>query len=1236
MSNGLTLTVALWVTLALVLLAAVPTTWVLTREWLRRRASTLALARVEEARLLADGALDTAVPELARLLTARFDAQTVERAVTGLLGDADATRKARAVALFAELKLDEVFIARLREGVKWTERTRAAEVLGAAGLSSAVPALVQVLRDRYEDETSVKISAAAALAKLRDGSAIPLLVTELKDADERATRNVGEALVAFGAAAVPALMELLEEGTAGGATGATGARVWAAQILGRIADGRATDLLVARLHDRDDRLRMVAAEALGSIGDARAIGAIVRATLRDPAPQVRAHAAGALARLEGERAIDVLVAALADPDYATRLRALEAFETIRVVDTTPLESSLRDANPEVRRRAALALERVGYLEARVSDLTGADRAGRARAYEALLELGRVGLADSVVAYVNHPSFEVRATAARAAGELGSTRSIPLLTAALDDEMWPVRAAAAESLGRLEAEDAVAKLVARLADGEEAVREAAAEALTAFAPAQIEPHAAALVEAYDHGSVTVRTHAVVVLDRLTAEGAAVAEVLLVRATLDPSDTVRLRAVTALGARGGEARVQPLLARLTDGSLEVRMAAVAAFGAEATHEAFEGLLRALAGSSPEMRDRIADALSQSERSEHSRGVRGPLFARLDEIERTATVDVKLGIAWTLGRTGHVNEEASVRTLTRFLAGKDAKLRASAAGALAKIPGARSVTALLTAENDPDDHVRAAVMNALGQNPMDPRVAAALERRLRDPDAFVRNRALVMLARVGGPAVYPRIVALAPQAMPEAGWVALALVGTEEALAQVLAAVADAGTLGRIVRFVAREHPEVRAAFFAALRLEDPDPQATAGEIDRAMQATYEQLLRTSLDVEARRLAVKAVGRTSRATSVEPLADALTGDPDESVRVEAAAALASRAGDARARKALARAIADPSAEVAMRAAHALASRPEPEVTAALLARLGAGAPEVQAVVEQMIADRYRDDPFPLLDHFMGNDVPALLVPGIRVMARMARVETLPLLQSLARGSVAVVRAAAVRALAALPLPEAARSVDGLLLDPQEDVRIAVLEALMMRGDALVRTASLRRDPALAVRVAAVRAIEEQAVRAGAVLPGTYDALAAMLEDTAPPVRAAALVSLLGLPGDEGLQRFARAFALTALDVRLALREEPRVAAISARLAAGLRTRTEVGLRAATVLALGAMGAPGWAPLVAPALRDPAPAVRIAALQALAQVDDEELRARCAELLRDPDLTVREAARRTRLQTA
>src|SRR6185437_1026959 len=108
-----------------------------------------------------------------------------------------------------------------------------------------------------------------------------------------------------GPMAVPALIEVLADPSR------DTARVWAARILGRIRDPRAVEDLISRLHDRDDRLRMAAAEALGIIADPRGLQPVVRATLRDPAPQVRAHAAGAVVGIEGERAVDVLVAALA-------------------------------------------------------------------------------------------------------------------------------------------------------------------------------------------------------------------------------------------------------------------------------------------------------------------------------------------------------------------------------------------------------------------------------------------------------------------------------------------------------------------------------------------------------------------------------------------------------------------------------------------------------------------------------------------------------------------------------------------------------------------------------------------------------------------------------------------------------------------------------------------------------------------------------------------------------------
>ncbi len=1216
-------TLAEWITAGLVGLAVLPAGWVLGREALRRKDTKRAREEVAAARGLLQAGVDVSSEppeELVQSLIKRFDTVTIERAVLALLRDEDAAIRAWAGRIFARLELTPRYATRLRQARKWSERAHAAEVLGLAGASDAIPALAESLRDPTEDESTVKVAAAAALAKLRDPTAIPLLVRELGDPDGRSSRNVAEALVAFGTLAVEPLLGVLR----GGKTGEESkdrdpvARVWAARILGRIGDARATDDLVTRLADRDDLLRMAAAEALGAVGDGRALQPLVRATLRDPAPQVRAHAAGAVGKIEGERAVDVLVAALADPDYATRLRALEAFETMRIEDTTPLETALRDANAEVRRRAALALERVGWLDRVVRDLESLDKEVQARAYASFLELGRVGLVDSVVSYVHHTSFAVRALAARAAGELGQARIVPLLVGAADDPSWPVRAAICEALGRLVHEKSVEVLVKRLTDSEESVREAAAEALTNLAPKEIEPHVVGLAAAYDTGTVPIRTHAVVLAARLTGE---VADALLVRASEDPSDGVRLRAVTALGARQSSAFVEPLVARLTDASLDVRMAAVTALGSAATPEAFDGLLRALPGAKIEARERISEALS--------RGARSLLMERLGELEKNPSLDVRLGVAWTLGKTA---DPEVVPTLARFLRDASAQLRASAAGALAKIDSVTALTALLGAVDDPDGRVRAAVVNALGRvaEPGDA-VLSALERRLVDPDAFVRNRALVSLARGGRGAVATRVLGVT-DVDPSARLVALALLGTDHALGEALEAIARPGALEKVSRFLEHSDRAMRDAFFGALGLEDPTTSPEASLDDASVVARYEGVLRTSLDVAARRLAVRALAKMRGSRSLEVLGDALASDPDESIRLAAADALASAIGETPARRALLRAISDPNADVAATAVKSLAGRREPDVVRALFRRLGGGDARVQTLVEDVLAEIHRDDATPFLDWFMGVDVPELLVPGIRVLGRMGRPETVPLLRELGRSRAGVVRAAAVHALGRVAAPEAWAAVDAMTQDPHEDVRLAVLDVLASSGDVVLRTATLRRDPSATVRARAAATLERVT---GAETKAAIRALEGMLEDGSSVVRAAALASLVGSSDAEGALAFGRAWGTTALDTRLDLRADPRAAGISERLAARLTAATDPDERRVAVTALGAFGARGYEAHVLPALRDPSPEVRVAAVHALASLDDEVVRARLREMLADPDAAVRDVARRTMLRT-
>jgi HEAT repeat protein len=1201
---------AAWTAGALVLCGVLPTAYVLGREAMRRKYTRAAVARIAEATRLSGEAGDVAT--VASNLREKFDTLTVERAVEQMLRSGDEKVRLLACRLFVELRLVARYAEVLRGARKWSERTHAAEILGLAGAPDAVPALVSAMNDRFEDATSVKAAATNALAKLRDPTVIPLLVSQLVALDEGSSRSVAEALVAFGGLTVLPLLELL------GNPSHSLARVWAARILGRIGDSRATEDLISRLHDRDDLLRMAAAEALGALSDARAIQPLIRAMLRDPAPQVRSHAAGAVAKIEGERAIDVLVAALADPDYATRLRALEAFEAIRVEDTSHLESALRDPNVDVRRRAALALERVGYLDRVIGELGSTVRATRERAYAALFELGNVGLLDSVVAYVHHASFEVRAVVARVCGELGVGRVAPLLRARLNDESWPVRAALAEALGRLKQPDTAAALVHLLVDPEEPVREAAADALTSFSPTEVKEHMDAFAAAYDKGNVLVRTKMVVLVARFGDE---VAAPLLVRASIDASDAVRLRAVTALGDRPGEVMVEPLVARLTDASLEVRMAAVAALGSAASTAAFEGLLRALTGAAPDVRDRIAESLS--------RGARAQLFLRLSEIEKNTSLDVRLGVAWTLGKCG---DPAGVPVLARFLRDANAVLRASAAGALGKIEDPDAREALVDAAEDPNGRVRAAVVNALGRAPAsEPRLVAALERCTRDPDLFVRNRSLVALANIERNALEPRLAALSREVDEAACLVAAALVGTEATLSSVLDGLATPFVLEKVLGFLAHEDPSVRAAFFSAVHLEDPSAISPMPADILGFVAQYEGLLRTSLDVASRRFAVRALGRLRGGRSVDVLADALSSDPAEDVRLQAASALHDRADDAIARKALVRAVGDPSKAVALRALGALADRREKEVGVALARRLGAGPLEVQSLVEQTLADLHRDDPWPFLDWMMGVDVPELLIPAVRVLQAMGNPATVPLLRELLRSQAPALRAAAVRAAGALPSPEI-ELLDGMAEDPNEEVRLAVLATIMWTGESLLRASLLRNDPSIEVRAALAASLERFA---GPAMKAALKVVTSLVEDASPVVRASALATLMASSDSAGLYGFAHAWPSTALDARFALRSEPRRVRITEQLAKRLEATTEASLRRAAVVAMSALGSEGFHERLVPSLRDPSPEVRIAVIQALAVVNDAAMRPQLAEMLSDPDGSVREVARRSILRT-
>jgi HEAT repeat protein len=1192
---------------AAVLLGLGPMAYVLLRQARSRRQRSAALLELERARTLVTGGPGADLNEVAGALAA-FDVATIDVALEQLFAQPGTPEQRVWLSkLAAKLGVVERYCQQARHARTWNARAQAVSMLGKLAAPGAVATLAEVLRDRNEDD-AVRRVAADAMAALADEDSVGPLIAELRLVDEQATSRVAEALIRFGSAATQGLVALLAE------KDNLKARVWSARILAATRDPRSFDALHVGLRDRSDLFRAACAEALGQLGDERALQMLMQVALRDPAPIVRSQAATAAALIGGTVAVDVLVAALGDPDYATRLRALEAFESMRLSDTSPLEKALGDSNAEVRRRASLALERLGYLDRIVEQLASPDKKARAASYAALLQLGRAGVVEAIVGRLRHESMQVRAAIAKACGELRAERVGPALIEALDDPAWPVRATLCESIGQLRPTQGGPALVAMLADPEESVREAAATALATYAGTDLKLNGAAIRVVFDSGNIPVRLAMLAIAHHLDDPDV---RQLLVDATHDSSEAVRLRAVANLVGRPNAAAIPALVAALTDPSLDVRMAAIPALGAAGTAESFEALLRTLPGAPPELRERVAEALS---------GVgRQHFLGSIEALARSEILDIRIGVAWTLGKIG---DPQGIPVLCSFLRDPDARLRASAAGALGKIPSPAAIGALVSALDDPDPKTRAALVNALGKTTGSLRhVRDALERRLYDPDAFVRNRAGIALARVSGPEAEALARSQeAAQLLDDAALtVMLGLVGTAETVALALRALADPARLPDIQRYLDREEPAVCTQFLQNLRLNDGATPDLATRLDPAVLVVqYVRLMATSPDSRQRRAAVEAVAGLSAAAHVGVFADALSGDPDDDVRLRCAQVLAGIDEEV-ARSALIKAIADPNPKVGVAAVEGLRGRHEPSVTSALFRRLGAAARSVSDAIEQALAELYRDDLPGFIDRAMGASRQAPIVAAVRVLALMGQPSAMPLLRELLRAQDPGVRAAAVLATARTAAPESAHLVARMLDDPHELVRIAALEAIADDGARNLGTLLLARsDPAEMVRAKLCLLLDR--------FPGAASRriVEAMVDDSCAEVRAAALLTLLVYADVESLRRFADQWTDAAPDTIRAAQSEARAPIVTRRLANLLAVSADTALRTVVVFAIGALAVENYEQILLPVLRDPRSVVRTTAARALASSSKPHVKDRLRDLQQDPEFAAAEPASR------
>jgi len=255
----------------------------------------------------------------------------------------------------------------------------------------------------------------------------------------------------------------------------------------KLKQSRDVQGLVLALKNRDPKIQYDAAEALGYLGDSRAVEPLVTALKNDEFSGVRWKAAEALSKL-GSPAVPALIGALQHEDDDVRWKAAIALGEIGDPQAVePLILLLCDEDRFVKSHAALALGSIG--EPAVNPLLRALREGDGNLrWGAAIALGKIRdprAVEPLIRALADKYENVRAESASSLGAIGKPALGPLLRFLKFSE-GPERLEVVTALGELHDTDAIQPLIQMLESADEDERKAIADALDTILIPTVEP------------------------------------------------------------------------------------------------------------------------------------------------------------------------------------------------------------------------------------------------------------------------------------------------------------------------------------------------------------------------------------------------------------------------------------------------------------------------------------------------------------------------------------------------------------------------------------------------------------------------------------------------------------------------------------------------------------------------------------------------------------------------------
>ena len=616
-------------------------------------------------------------------------------------------------------------------------------------------------------------AAIQTLGLLKAEAAVRPLIKELANEELRGAALA--ALIEMRGVAVPPMLDALKNGT-------DEIRINVANALGTIGDRRAiVGLTYAIHHDPNKEVKALAVTGLGNMRARGAVPPLTEALSYDDTTATNAAEALGKIGVSTKEAVEKLIIMAMDKQMreTLRLAAINALWQLRPKEATQPMLLLMfsdETSPIIRANAVKVLSRIKapettpvllwVLSTQFDEISDFQRHMK-REYKTLDALRTQVESFQIQWTVDYPRANyrtwgelkpipslVRSEVAHALGIIkGDTVIEPLIRALEDDGRATVRQSAAWALGEVKGDAATAALITALKkDKQGVVRQEAAIALGKIKGERVvDP----LLDVLRNDKYeTTRFQAAVALREIQAADKGLVDIL--KKGLGSFDdgyevlSVQNEIITALIVNNNKATSEFILEALKSANDEwTRWAFVHILGASANKIAADAVLKELKHPSYVVRKRAANSLGGFK----ERRLVEPLIAVLENSDEMKSIR-----AAAIVSLGALKDERAAAPLLTALSDENAEIRLQAIAALGTLKDAKAVAKLSEIVENPlePDNVRAAAVTALG-NIGDKTAEDVLIRALDIRVGNMANNAMIALGKLESTTAVPRLIAI-----------------------------------------------------------------------------------------------------------------------------------------------------------------------------------------------------------------------------------------------------------------------------------------------------------------------------------------------------------------------------------------------------------------------------------------------------------------------------------------------